>query len=88
MGVEGWGGERRGIGGGMGFFVRLFDPGMFQEFLDGEALVWVDSEEVGDEVLDGFRDVVPPRGEEGVLAPRDLFGQHLDALVVERGEAA
>ena len=61
---------------------------MGEELLDHVAFLWVDGEEVGDEVLGWLGDVVPPGGEEGVLASGDLLGQDLDALVVEGGEAA
>ena len=61
---------------------------MGEELLDRVAFLWVDGEEVGDEVLGRFGDVVPPGGEEGVLTPGDLLGEDLDAFVVEGGETA
>lgn len=81
-------GQRGGVGGGFRGLVGAADPGVRKELLDGVSLLGVDSQQVGDEVLGGFGDVVPPGGEERVLAPGDLLGQDLDALVVKGREAA
>ena len=86
-GVE-WSGERGGVSCGVGLFGRLADPGVGQELLDRVAFVRVDGEEVRHEILGRFGDVVPPRGQECVLAAGDFLGEDLNAFVVEGGEAA
>lgn len=42
---------------------------------------------MGDQILRRLGDIVPPRRQESILATRDLLGENLDALVIERREA-
>ena len=60
---------------------------MIKELLDIVALFGVDSEQVRNKILSRLGDVIPPWRKECVLATGNLFGEHLNALVVERRES-
>ena len=47
--------------GCVGLFLRLADPWVVEELLDRVALFWINGEEVRDEILGRFGDVIPPR---------------------------
>jgi len=82
------GGERRCVRSCSGHLVALANPRVVQELLDIVTLLRVDSEEMRNEVLGRFGDVVPPWRKEGVLAASDLLSQDLNTLVIERRESA
>lgn len=60
---------------------------MRKEFFDGVPLFWIDIQQVRDQILGRFGNVIPPGREESVLASRHFFCENLYVLVVERGEA-
>lgn len=67
---------------------RASNPGMREELCDRVALLGIDAQKMRDKILGGFADIVPPWRKEGILALGNLLRQDLNALIVERWEAA
>lgn len=61
---------------------------MIQELINRVSLVWVNAEQVCDQILGCVRDRVPPWTQESVLTAGDLVRERLDGFIVERWEAA
>lgn len=61
---------------------------MRQELCDRVALLGIHTQKMRDKVLGRLADIVPPWRKEGILALGNLLRQDLNALIIERWEAA
>jgi hypothetical protein len=57
-----------------------------QEFVDGVALSWINTQQMRYQILGGMADVVPPGTQISIITPGNLFCEDVYAFVVKRRE--